>query len=114
MSNRILVIPTLLVISLAVPTVPAAEPRLPTIDGSWWQVAGDPDLGKYTSERQQPVDFAIWQAADGYWQIWSCIRHTKCGGTHDCSIAGRGQRLRTGIGGRWGLRWRRTRHWERR
>jgi hypothetical protein len=26
------------------------------------------------------VDFALWQAADGRWQIWSCIRHTKCGG----------------------------------
>jgi hypothetical protein len=43
-------------------------------------VAGDPDLGAYTSEKQQPVDFGIWQAADGTWQIWSCIRHTKCGG----------------------------------
>jgi hypothetical protein len=26
------------------------------------------------------VDFAIWQAADGTWQLWSCIRQTKCGG----------------------------------
>ncbi len=50
------------------------------IEGPWWQVAGDPDLGVYTSEQQQPVDFGIWQAADGTWQIWSCIRHTKCGG----------------------------------
>ena len=53
---------------------------IPQIDGDWWQVAGDPDLGKYTTARQQPVDFAIWQAADGSWQIWSCIRATKCGG----------------------------------
>ena len=52
----------------------------PAIDGAWWQVAGDPDLGDYTSEKQQPVDFGIWRAADGTWQIWSCIRHTKCGG----------------------------------
>ncbi len=58
----------------------AAEVERPVIDGQWWQVAGDPDLGDYTSEKQQPVDFGIWQAADGTWQIWSCIRHTKCGG----------------------------------
>jgi hypothetical protein len=59
-----------------------AEPGVlrPQIDGPWWQVAGDPDLGGYTSPKQQPVDFAIWQAADGTWQIWSCIRHTNCGG----------------------------------
>lgn len=53
---------------------------MPQIDGEWWQVAGDPDLGKYTNPNQQPVDFAIWQAADGSWQIWSCIRATNCGG----------------------------------
>jgi hypothetical protein len=53
---------------------------IPTIAGEWWQVAGNPDLGRYTSEKQQPVDFAIWQASDGTWQLWSCIRHTKCGG----------------------------------
>lgn len=56
-----------------------ADERLaPQIDE--WTVAGDPDLGELTSLRQQPVDFAIWQAADGSWQLWSCIRHTKCGG----------------------------------
>jgi len=53
---------------------------VPTIDGEWWQVAGDPDLGEYTSPKQQPVDFGVWQAADGTWQLWSCIRNTECGG----------------------------------
>jgi hypothetical protein len=53
---------------------------VPQINGAWWQVAGNPDLGRYTSERQQPVDFGVWRAADGTWQLWSCIRHTKCGG----------------------------------
>lgn len=52
----------------------------PQIDGPWWTVAGDPDLGPYTDPRQQPVDFGVWQAADGTWQLWSCIRKTKCGG----------------------------------
>ncbi len=54
--------------------------EIPTIVGEWWQVAGDPDLGEHTSPDQQPVDFGIWQAADGTWQIWSCIRNTKAGG----------------------------------
>jgi hypothetical protein len=58
----------------------AKPPLRPEIDGHWWQVAGNPDLGKFTNPGQQPVDFAIWQAKDGTWQIWSCIRNTKCGG----------------------------------
>jgi len=53
---------------------------MPKIEGKWWQVSGNPDLGQFTSQNQQPVDFAIWQAADGTWQLWSCIRNTKCGG----------------------------------
>lgn len=43
-------------------------------------MAGNPDLGVYGSPTQQPVDFAVWQAADGTWQLWSCIRNTACGG----------------------------------
>lgn len=62
----------------------AAEPAdatlIPRLTSDWWQVAGNPDLGDLTGEKQQPVDFAVWQAADGIWQLWSCIRHTKCGG----------------------------------
>lgn len=53
---------------------------VPSIDGPWTQIAGNPDLGELTSPNQQPVDFAVWQAADGTWQAWSCIRKTKCGG----------------------------------
>jgi hypothetical protein len=53
----------------------AAEAAVvPQIDGDFWQVTGDPDLGKYTTAKQQPVDFAVWQAPDGSWQLWSCIR----------------------------------------
>jgi len=58
----------------------AGQVYRPVIDGPWWQVAGDPDLGEYTREKQQPVDFGVWQAGDGTWQLWSCIRHTGCGG----------------------------------
>lgn len=49
----------------------------PQIASQWWPVALNPDLGPLTSDRQQVVDFGIWQAKDGSWQLWSCIRHTK-------------------------------------
>lgn len=53
---------------------------VPQIDGPWWQVAGNPMDHKYATARQEPVDFAVWQAADGTWQLWSCLRATTAGG----------------------------------
>lgn len=53
---------------------------LPRTSGEWIDIASDPDLGAITNPKQQPVDFAIWQAADGTWQLWSCIRGTKAPG----------------------------------
>lgn len=53
-----------------------AGPPVPVIDGDWWTVARSPDLGPLTKPEQQVVDFAIWKAAYGTWQIWSCIRDT--------------------------------------
>ncbi len=58
----------------------ADDPPVPVLDDNWTVIAHNPDLGKLTTTRQQPVDFAIWQAQDGTWQLWSCIRHTACGG----------------------------------
>lgn len=55
---------------------------VPTIQGEWWSIANNPDLGEYSSDRQEPVDFGIWQAADGTWQLWSCIRKTNCPGEY--------------------------------
>jgi hypothetical protein len=52
---------------------------LPVI-GDWTDITGNPDLGALTRPGQQPVDFAIWQAADGTWHIWECIRFTLVGG----------------------------------
>jgi hypothetical protein len=49
----------------------------PSLVGNWWRVADNPDLAGLHSTNQQPVDFGVWQAADGSWQLWSCIRHTK-------------------------------------
>ena len=53
---------------------------VPQLVGGWWNITSNPDLGIYTSPKQQPVDFGVWQAADGTWQLWSCIRGTKAGG----------------------------------
>jgi hypothetical protein len=65
----------------------------PAIDGDWWPVAGDPDLGTLTAPEQQPVDFAIWQAADGTWQLWSCIRHTRTAGNTRLFYRWQGDRI---------------------
>lgn len=60
------------------------QPRkipVPTISGPWKPIAGNPDLGVYHSPGQEPVDFGVWQARDGSWQLWSCIRKSKFPGT---------------------------------
>ncbi len=85
--------PLLVVMHLALAPATDIQPILPVIVGDWWQVAGQPDLGKYTSDNQEPVDFAVWQAADGSWQLWSCIRNTKCGGVTRLFHRWEGQRL---------------------
>jgi dienelactone hydrolase len=83
----------LLLLTMGVCTVRGDDLLVPQIDGDWWTVAGDPDLGEFTSPNQQPVDFAVWQAADGTWQLWSCIRGTKCGGNTRLFHAWEGRRL---------------------
>lgn len=84
----------LLVVSITTITTFANDKiMIPAIDGDWWQVAGDPDLGDYTTEKQEPVDFGVWQAADGTWQIWSCIRHTNVGGSTRLFFRWQGENL---------------------
>jgi hypothetical protein len=82
LDSKIGVVAALLSALAILPNIGAAQETvlIPQIDGEWWQVAGDPDLGKYTTPKQQPVDFGIWQAADGTWQLWSCIRSTSAPG----------------------------------
>jgi hypothetical protein len=75
----------LLAIGLAAACVKNPPPArramlVPEIDGAWWNVTGNPMAHKYATERQEPVDFAVWQAADGSWQMWSCFRKTTAGG----------------------------------
>ncbi len=78
--KKVLIACVLVLLAISVNGQERKSVEIPTIIGEWWQVAGDPDLGDYTSPKQQPVDFGVWQAADGTWQIWSCIRNTKAGG----------------------------------
>lgn len=54
--------------------------NIPTIAGDWWTIAGVPDLGRFNSETIEPMDFSIWRAADGNWQLGACVRGTACGG----------------------------------
>ncbi len=60
-----------------VDVVASAAPAVPRISGDWWRIANSPDLGEFNSAQQQPVDFGIWPARDGTWQLWSCIRGTR-------------------------------------
>jgi hypothetical protein len=66
-----------LILVLSAVAIHAHPTMMPRIAGEWMDIAGDPDLGDLTSPKQQPVDFAAWQAAEGTWQLWSCIRSTK-------------------------------------
>ncbi|MHC4443296.1 MAG: hypothetical protein ACYTF1_04485 [Planctomycetota bacterium] len=89
----------LFVLALATITAPCwalDEYWMPVVDGEPWSITGNPDLGKYTAKRQQPVDFGVWQAADGTWQLWSCIRHTKCGGNTRLFYRWEGKKLTDG------------------
>lgn len=71
----------LLVLLVSLAAVTHAEPIVPAVEGEWWTIAENPQLPEsIRSERQEPVDFGLWQAADGTWQLWSCIRHTNIGG----------------------------------
>ena len=53
---------------------------VPQIVGDWWTVVTNPDLGEFASTGQQPMDFSIWRAAGGGWQLGACVRGTACGG----------------------------------
>ncbi len=51
-------------------------PLVPKLDGDWIQLVGRPPLEKWATPKAEPVDFAIFRAGDGRWQLISCIRHT--------------------------------------
>lgn len=78
-----------LLLSLVLTGLAAAQVPVPRIQGDWWTVASEPELGSLARADQQPVDFAIWEAADGKWQIWSCVEKPAQRDVHGCSIAGK-------------------------
>ncbi len=52
--------------------------KVPELDGEPWRITNrKPDCGDLNTGRQNGCDFSIWQAADGTWQLVSCIRYTK-------------------------------------
>jgi len=61
---------------------PGASPGQPevAIDGDWTQILSSPDLGPLGTPDQEQVDFGVWQAGDGTWQLWECIRGASVGG----------------------------------
>ena len=82
---------TLLAAIITVAPLAAAEkPAAPKFDGEWWTIAGHPYLGDLNTPWQQVVDFGIWQADDGSWQLWSCIRERPRQEKPACFIGGKG------------------------
>lgn len=44
--------------------------------GDWIRLCGRPQLEKWHSDRVEPVDFTVFQADDGTWQLIACVRNT--------------------------------------
>jgi len=65
-------------ITLAIVAVLAIgeKPEVPVLDGSWWRIAAPPKLEQYGTGKEQSVDFTLFRAKDGTWQLISCIRNT--------------------------------------
>ena len=80
MKSKILLAPLFVAIIVSCISKNTGINYKPVIDGEWWNITNTPNLGEYNTDKQEPVDFGVWQAADGTWQLWSCIRHTSCGG----------------------------------
>lgn len=79
----------------------AKAPVVPVVASDWWTMAGNPDLGELGTDNQEPVDFAIWQAGDRSWQVWSCIRRTREEGRTRLFHRWEGKKLK---GTRWSAR----------
>ena len=58
-------------------TAPRPEPAVPVLTADAWRIASNADMGPWSDPQAQPVDFSIWQAADGTWQLVACVRGTR-------------------------------------
>lgn len=56
-----------------------ASHEVPVLEGPFWPISNNPDLGVLGAERQEVVDHAIFQSRDGCWHLWACIRGTAIG-----------------------------------
>lgn len=56
------------------------NPPVPALAGDWWRIAAPPVLERYHREGVQTVDFTVFRATDGTWQLISCVRNTDCPG----------------------------------
>lgn len=54
----------------------SAAPLTPRLAGPWIKIAGRPPLERWASPKAEPVDFTVFQADDGTWQLIACVRHT--------------------------------------
>ena len=48
----------------------------PRLDGPWIKLVGRPELERWATPKVEPVDFTVFQADDGRWQLIACVRHT--------------------------------------
>lgn len=55
---------------------PSRPPRVPRLAGPWIRLTDRPPLERWGTEKAEPVDFTIFRARDGRWQLISCIRNT--------------------------------------
>ena len=65
-----------LLIALLLPAVSSARALTPRLAGPWIKIAGRPPLERWASPKAEPVDFTVFQADDGRWQLIACVRHT--------------------------------------
>jgi hypothetical protein len=54
----------------------ADKPEVPFLDGPWRRIAAVPKLERFGTGKEQTVDFTLFRAADGGWQLVSCVRNT--------------------------------------
>jgi hypothetical protein len=54
----------------------AGPARVPRLAGPWVRLTERPPLERWNTEKAEPVDFTIFRAKDGRWQLIACIRHT--------------------------------------
>jgi beta-xylosidase len=68
-------------------------PEVPEIAGSWQRLAAPPQLEQYHKPGVQAVDFTLYPAADGTWQLISCVRGTAYPGAGRLLYRWEGKRL---------------------